>query len=235
MRGNMLIYGVVAIGAAGLIYAAAQTGPTAAPPPQGAAQGHEGHQHAQAPQDQQAGNQTMPGMAGHSMASKSEGMHAHGMHSMMGEMCMGPMGMQALERPLVRSLFGAFVIPEFQAELGLTADQSTQLKQLKTELLAKGNDFSLKTAEKEKELDALFTPDTSKGQQVKALLEQIAELRAQQHYAIYTTVRKMKGVLTADQRNRLEAMRPEELHHAAMAHLTMEDFARAMELLRFAV
>jgi hypothetical protein len=200
MRRHTLIFGAaVAVGAAGLIYAAAQ------------------------------GGQTLPGMA-----AKSDGTHS------MGSMMTDPVDMTgaslaALDRPLVRSLFGAFVMPEMQAELGLTPDQAGQLKQQKTELLTKGEDFSRRIAAKERELDALFSPDTSKGQQVKALLEQIADLRAQQHYAIYTAARKMKAALTEEQRTRLDALKPEELRHAAMKHLTLEDFAKATQLLRFAL
>lgn len=222
MRRNVLTYGVMAMGVTGLIYAAAQAGQNPTPASPG----------------QDTGHHMMPGIA-----AKSDGMHSGGMMSggmsgawmgstgMMGEM-MGPLA--ALDRPLVRSLFGAFVLPELQAELGLTADEASQLRQQKADLLTKGEDFSRKIAAKERELDAMFSPDTSKGQQVKLLLEQIAELRAQQHYAIYTAARKMKAVLTEDQRNRLEAMKPEELRHAAMSHLTLEDFAKAMALLRFA-
>jgi hypothetical protein len=224
MRRHMLIFGAaVAVGTAGLIYAAAQAGQT--PPP---AEGHEGHQHAQAPQGQTqvndaAGRHRM--MSG--MAAKSDGMRSM-------EMMMGT-PLAALDRPLVRSLFGAFLVPELQAELSLTPEQTSQLKQQRAELLTSGDDFSHKIAARERELDALFAPDTSKGQQVKALLEQIAELRAQQHYAIYTAGRKMKAGLTDEQRSRLEALKPEELRHAAMSHLTLEDFAKATQLLRFAL
>lgn len=137
----------------------------------------------------------------------------------------------ALQHPLVRSLFGAFLLPEMQAELGLSSDQIGQLHQAKQELLAKDDGFSRQIAAKEKELDALLAPDTSKGQQVKALLEQIAEFRAQQHYAIYTTMRKMKAMLSEEQRNRLESMKLEDLHRAAMSHLTLGDLARAMQFL----
>jgi len=228
MRRQVLTYGAAVTAAAGLIYAAAQAGQV---------QGHEGHQHGQTPPAaDQPGHPNMPGMAakgdgmGHMGSMGQMGMMGHmGMMEMMG----GPLA--ALDRPLVRSLFGAFILPELQQELGLTAEQVGQLKQTKADLEVAGAGFSRKIAAKETELDRLFAPDTSKGQQVKALLEQIAELRAQQHYAIYTAARKMKAALTDEQRTRLEAMKPEELRHAAMAHLTMEDFARATALLRFAL
>jgi hypothetical protein len=217
MRRPILICGVLAAGAAGLIYAAAQAG-QGSPPPQ-ATSGQE--------TDHQMERHMRSGMA-----AKTDGTHPAEMMGMIGRMEMGG-SLAALDRPLVRSLFGAFLVPELQAELGLTPDQVSQLKQQQAELLIKGEDFSRKIAAKERELDAMFAPDTSKGQQVKALLEQIAELRAQQHYAIYAVARKMKALLTDEQRNRLEALQPEELRHAAMSHLTLEDFAKATQLLRF--
>jgi hypothetical protein len=232
MRRRVSIYTAVMAGAAALVYAAAQTGQTPAAP----AEGHEGHQATpgQTAESQHEVEAKMghPMMSG--MAAKSDGMRSTGTMGMMGQAQM--MGsLAALDRPLVRSLFGAFLVPELQAELALTADQASQLKQQKTELLTTGEDFSRKIAAKEKALDALFAPDTSKGQQVKALLEQIAELRAEQHYAIYASARKMKTVLTDEQRNRLEALKPEEMRHAAMSHLTLDDFAKAVQMLRFAL
>jgi len=219
MRRNVLIVGAVAAGAAGLIYAAAQGGQSQPPA------GHEGHSHVQTAPDQAAHENA--GM-GHDMMCQHMGRGMAGMVEMEAPLA-------ALDRPLVRSLFGAFLIPDLQSELNLTADQSSQLKQQKADLLAKGEDFSRKIAAKSKELDALFSPDTSKGQQVKLLLEQIAELRAQQHYTIYTAARKMKGVLTDDQRNRLESWNAEQIRHAAMSHLTLEDLAKATQLLRTAL
>lgn len=221
MRRRIFIYAGVAAGAAGLIYAAtlaAQT-PSAASAPTTSQD-----------TDHHMGHHMMPGVA-----AKTDAMHSGGgmMPGVMGAELIAPLA--ALDRPLVRSLFAAFVLPELQTELGLTPDEVNQLKQQKADLLTKGEDYSRRIAVKERELDALFSPDTSKGQQVKALLEQIAELRAQQHYAIYQAARRMKAVLTEEQRNRLETLKPEELRHVAMSHLTLEDFARAMALLRFAV
>jgi cell division protein FtsB len=106
-----------------------------------------------------------------------------------------------------------------------------QLRQVREELLAKGDSFTRQIAAKQKELDALFAPDTSKGQQVKNLLEQIADLEAQQQYAVYSAARKTKAVLREDQRSRLESMKPEDLNRAVMERLTLGDLAQALQFL----
>jgi len=143
----------------------------------------------------------------------------------------GGMGMMGgMQDPMRHSLMTAFVLPEMQTELGLSTQQTAQLRQFKQELLAKGKETSAQIAAKQKELEALLGPDTSKGAQVKTLLEQIGNLRAQRQFAAYETGRKMKGVLTADQRAKLAAMKPGELHQAVMSHMTMADM---MEMMQF--
>ena len=141
---------------------------------------------------------------------------------------MGAMG--GMQNPIRHSLMTAFVLPEMQTELGLSTQQTAQMRQFKQELLAKGKETSAQIAAKQKELEALLGPDTSKGAQVKTLLEQIGNLRAQRQFAAYETSRKMKGALTADQRAKLAAMKPGELHQAAMSHMTMADM---MEMMQF--
>jgi hypothetical protein len=137
----------------------------------------------------------------------------------------------ALRRPLVRNLFDTFLLPQMQVDLGLSADQMLQLQQVREELLVKGDSFTRQIAAKQKELDALLAPDTSKGQQVKSLLGQIADLEAQEQYAVYGAARKTKAVLREDQRNRLESMKPEELNRAVMERLTLGDLTQAMQFL----
>lgn len=123
-----------------------------------------------------------------------------------------------------------FLLPELQTELGLSAQQVTQLRQLKQEMLTKAKDLSGKIAAKRKELDALVAPGTSKGEQVKKLLEQIANLKAEQLYTGYATTTKMKAALTEEQRTKFAAMKPQEFHEAMMSRMTMQD---KMEMMPF--
>lgn len=143
----------------------------------------------------------------------------------------GGMGMMGgMQNPMGHSLMTTFLLPEMQAELGLSTQQTGQLRQFKQEMLAKGKDVSTQIAAKQKELGALLASDTSKGAQVKTLLEQIGNLRAQRQFAAYETARKMKGALTGDQKAKLAAMKPAELHQAMMSHMTMADM---MEMMQF--
>lgn len=143
----------------------------------------------------------------------------------------GPgMNMGMLPGAMHLAVMTPFLLPELQTELGLSAQQVTQLRQFKQEMLTKGKDFSGKIAAKRKELDALVAPGTSKGEQVKKLLEQIANLKAEQLYTAYATATKMKAALTDDQRTKFAAMKPHDFHQAMMSRMTMQD---RMEMMPF--
>jgi hypothetical protein len=142
-------------------------------------------------------------------------------------MGMGMMG-GMMQDPAHQSVLNAFVLPELQSELGLTAQQTTQLKEFKQELLTKGEDFSKQIAARQKELAGLIAASTSKNAEVKRALEEIANLRAQQEFAAYETAGKMKAALTDEQRAKLAALKPFELHQAMMSRMTMGDMTRMM-------
>lgn len=143
----------------------------------------------------------------------------------------GGMGMMGgMQNPMGHSLMTTFLLPEMQAELGLSTQQTGQLRQFKQEMLAKGKDVSTQIAAKQRELEALLASDTSKGAQVKTLLKQIGNLRAQRRFAAYETARKMKGALTDDQKAKLAAMKSGEMRQAMMSHITMADM---MEMMQF--
>ena len=140
-------------------------------------------------------------------------------------------GMGMMGGPMHQTVMTPFLLPELQSELGLSAQQVTQLRQLKQEMLTKGKDFSTQIAAKRKELDTLLAPGTSKGEQVKKMFEQIANLRAQQFYTGYETTTKMRAVLTDPQRTKLAAMKPYEFHQAMMSHMTMNDMSEMMQFM----
>jgi hypothetical protein len=138
-------------------------------------------------------------------------------------------GMGMMEGAMHQTVMTPFLLPELPSELGLSAQQVTQIRQLKQEMLTKGKDFSSQVAAKRKELDALLAPGTSKGEQVKKLFEEIANLRAQQLYTGYETTTKMKAALTDAQRTKLAAMKPHEFHQAMMSRMTMNDMIEMMQ------
>ncbi len=133
--------------------------------------------------------------------------------------------------PIHQSVLTAFVLPEMQSELGLSAQQVADLKKLKQDLLTKGQDLSNQVAAKQKELEGLVTGGTSRNTEVKRLLEQIASLRAEQEFAAYEASGKMKAALTDAQRTKLSGMRPYELHQAMMSRMTVGDMTQMMQFM----
>src|SRR5665213_738724 len=129
-----------------------------------------------------------------------------------------------------QAMMTPFLLPELQAELGLSTQQVTLLGQLKQEMLSKGKDLSGQIEAKHKELDALVGPGTSKGELVKKLFEEMGSLRGQQMYASYETANKMKAVLTEAQRSKLAGMKPSELHQTMMSRMSMNE---KMEMMQF--
>lgn len=123
-----------------------------------------------------------------------------------------------------------FVLPMLQTELGLSAQQVTQLRQWKQEMLGKAKELSGQIASKREELDGLLTVGTSKGELVKRLYEEIGSLRGQQQFVAYDTAIKMKAELTEAQRAKLAGLNPHELHQAMMSRMSMND---RMEMMPF--
>jgi Spy/CpxP family protein refolding chaperone len=100
-----------------------------------------------------------------------------------------------------------FVLPGLQSELGLSAQQITQLRQLKQDMLSKGKEISGQIAAKRKELDGLLAAGTSKAELVKRLYEEIGSLGGQEKYAAYEATSKMKAELTDAQRAKLAGIK----------------------------
>lgn len=131
-------------------------------------------------------------------------------------------------RALHQTMMTPFALPALQSELGLSAQQVTQLRQLKQEMLTKGKELSVQIAAKRKELEGLLAAGTSKGELVKKLYEEMGSLRGQQQYAGYETTLKMKAELTDAQRTKLAAMKPNEIHQTMMSRMTMNDMMEMM-------
>ena len=136
-------------------------------------------------------------------------------------MMVGGMEMMGMmQDPVHQSILTAIALPEMQAELGLSTQQVTRLRQYKQELLTKGQELSSQISAKQKELEAMVAAGSSKNAEVKQLLEQVASLKAQLEFTAFETAGEMKACLTDQQRTKLAAMKPGELHQAMMAHMT---------------
>lgn len=146
----------------------------------------------------------------------------------------GSMAMQGeghMGSPLHRQMMNVFLLPEMQSELGLSTQQVEQLRELKRGLLEKSKDLGGQLAERRKELDQLLSGDTSRTRAVKALFEKIGDLRAQLQYAGFETSNKMKAVLTDEQRTKLNAMKPADLHRLMMSVANMSEMDQTMQLM----
>lgn len=131
--------------------------------------------------------------------------------------------------PLHRQMVGVFVLPEMQSELGLSAQQTAELRRLKHDLLARSKDVAGQIAVRRRELDTLLSGDTSRTRTVKALFDKIAELHAQLQYAGFDTSVKMKAILNASQKAKFEAMKPAEVHQLMMSRGSMAEMDQAMQ------
>ena len=141
----------------------------------------------------------------------------------------GPgMGTGMMQGAAHQAAMTPFALPALQSELGLSAQQVTQLGQFKQEMLSKGKELSGQIAAKRKELEGLLAAGTSKGELVKKLYEEIGSLRGQQQYLAYDAALKMKAELTDAQRSKLAGMKPNEFHQAMMSRMTMNDMMEMM-------
>ncbi len=136
-----------------------------------------------------------------------------------------------MNNPLHRQMMMVSLLPEMQAELGLSSHQVVELRGLKQDLLAKSRDISGQTAARRKELDLLLSGDTSRTRAVKALFEKIADLRAQLQYAGFETANKMKAVLNDAQRAKVTAMKPADLHRLMMSRVHTGEMDQMMQLM----
>ena len=138
-----------------------------------------------------------------------------------------------LNNPVHREVMTIYGLPEMQTQLGLSAQQTADLQRRKKEFLAKSDDVSGQMAARGKELDALLAVDTSKAGNVKSLFEKVASLRAELQFAGFETANKMKAVLTNEQRTKLDAMKPMEVHQVVMASAKMADVEQTLQRLGF--
>jgi hypothetical protein len=133
--------------------------------------------------------------------------------------------------PLHRQMVGVFVLPEMQSELGLSVQQTADLRRLKNDLLAKSKDVAAQIAVRRRELDTLLSGDTSRTRTVKALFDKIAELHAQLQYAGFDASVKMKALLDDAQKVKFNAMKPADLHRVMMSSGNMADMGLAMQMM----
>ncbi|HEV2201242.1 MAG TPA: Spy/CpxP family protein refolding chaperone [Bryobacteraceae bacterium] len=133
--------------------------------------------------------------------------------------------------PLHRHMVNVFVLPEMQSELGLSAQQTAELRRLRRDLMTKSKDVAGQIAVRRRELDTLLSGDTSRTRTVKALFDKIADLHAQLQYAGFDTAVRMKAILNTGQKTKFNAMNPAQLHQLMMSRANMTEMQQAMQLM----
>jgi hypothetical protein len=137
-----------------------------------------------------------------------------------------------MHNPFNRSVFDIYVLPTMQKKLDLSSSQVTQLQQMKDQYLKQEHDHWKQIADKESSLRKLFEAGSPKTDQVKSVVMNIANLRAEQQLASYDTAVHMRGVLNQEQLTKLHALKTNELGNYAMNHLTLMDAAQMARLMR---
>lgn len=178
----------------------------------------------QDPPDQRARPDSMRGQR---MGMMQEGMMGPGM------MLMHRMHRQMMQNPMHRSGMMAFTLPALADTLGLSEEQTSQLKTLKSELMSQRQERQEQMKASRKQLMNLFEDDSQPtSAEVRKHLMAMAELRANQQAALYETAQQMRQVLTDAQRQTLDDMSPHERMHQMMAHMTVMDMMQMMQTMR---
>lgn len=142
----------------------------------------------------------------------------HGMHQ------------QMMQNPMHRAGMMAFALPALADTLGLEDQQVEELDALKSEMTEERQRHREEMQAAQQELQALFEDDeTPAPEEVRAQLQEIAELRAEGQAAIYETAQRMREVLTEEQQSRLDELTPQQIHRQMMRNMTMMDMMQMMQ------
>jgi Spy/CpxP family protein refolding chaperone len=144
---------------------------------------------------------------------------------------MGTMMAAEMKDPFHQALMAVFALPEMQKELGLSAQQVQQMGEMKQQFLAKQEAGTERISAEKKELDTLLATASPQLHEVRRQLSKIAALESEQKYAGFETAANMKAALTADQRAKFAAMKPEEVHQIMMSRVPMEQHHAMMGMM----
>lgn len=140
-------------------------------------------------QDQSNTNMMQTGMMGGNMMMQN---------GMMGNLC--PMcGAMNQNMPMQKYMMTVMHLPDMQKQLSLTDDQTEQLIDYRADFKKQLADYQAELNKRQMKLEKLLdeNPPTS---EVKAMMEQCAEMKINIKASAYDTAGKMKGLLTAEQK-----------------------------------
>lgn len=174
----------------------------------------------QAPQEGE--HATMQGMEGCPMMKgmNMQGMTGGGMEQMHEQM---------MERPRMRSAMQVHLLPVLKDSLSLTDDQVVHLKQAKSQYLKEQKSLKERQSRIQEQLQKVLKAEEPSLDKVQSLLSEQKKLETEEEMTLYRTAAQMKEELSEKQRARFADLGPQEMHHAAMAHLSMQDMMRMMQ------
>jgi len=175
----------------------------------------------------------------------SKGMMHGGMNMQQGMMGMmhGGMGMQGgmmgmmmqrmgmmMQHPMHRTMAMLFTLPYLEEELGLSEEQKKQLEQLKQEFLQQHRStMQAIQGLRQTLMEKMQDPEASLDD-IRASMKTMMDMKLNMHMLALETARKMKQVLTEEQRQKLQAMTPQQWMQAMMRHMPMMEMMQMMKM-----
>lgn len=143
------------------------------------------------------------------------------------------MHQQMMQNPIHRAHMMTFMLPALADTLGLSDEQLEQINEIKSERMTQRQDYQEQMMMHRQEFMDLFEGDESPDlDAVRPHLMAMAEHHANQQAATYETAQEMHQVLTAEQRQTLEGLTPQQQMHQMMARMSMMDMMDMMDMMR---
>ncbi|MFO7839774.1 MAG: hypothetical protein ACQES8_05660 [Thermodesulfobacteriota bacterium] len=124
------------------------------------------------------------------------------MHGGMGSM---PQGMMMAAKSMKESMMLVKMLPGMQEQLALSQEQMNELLDLQTDFKKQQVDYKAELTKEAMKLQSLLD-DEAQANEVKRQLKDCSDLKVDMHAAAYETGKKMKDVLTDEQKEDMEDM-----------------------------
>jgi hypothetical protein len=169
------------------------------------------------------------------MMARSDSMSGGMMGMMQSRMGQGMMQMmqgmrqQMMQNPMHQASMMTFMLPALADTLGLSDQQIEKVNQFKSEAMSQRQKHRKQMVAQRKEFMGLFEGDQQPAPDaVRQHLTAMAEMRAGQQAATYETAQEMRQVLTAEQRQTLGSLTPQQKMRQMMSQMPMMDMMQMM-------
>lgn len=136
---------------------------------------------------------------------------------------------------LHRSAALAFVLPAMQTELGLSSSQVSQMQAMKQQFITQAQQTASQVSAKRQQLDQALASTTPNTSDVKSLMSQLAQMEVDRKFAAYDTAQRMEGLLTPEQRSKLDSFTPVQMRNAIESHMTVAEHQQMWALMHGAM